>query len=79
MFTRKLTSTEFDNAAGSLVCYAAAVLLLLLSIKAVTRFAERPFDIVVGLLAASAVAVAFEILGVQLTRSQKRHEGHHGS
>ena len=74
MFNRKLTSRDLDYVAGSLVCYAAAVLLLLFGIKAVTRFAERPFDIVVGVLAASAVAVTFVILGVQLMRSRKRTE-----
>jgi hypothetical protein len=39
-------------------------LLLVLGIKAVIRFAERPFDIVVGLLAVSAVAISLAILGV---------------
>jgi predicted permease len=32
----------------------------------VIRFAERPFDIGIGLLAAMAVAVSLVVLGVQL-------------
>jgi hypothetical protein len=50
--------------AGSLFCYAGAVLLLVLGIQTVTRFAERPFDIVVGLLAACAVAVSLTTMGI---------------
>jgi hypothetical protein len=35
-----------------------------LGIQTVTRFAERPFDIVVGLLAACAVAVSLTTMGI---------------
>ena len=69
MLGRRLTSDAFDRQFGQYACFAAALVILFFAVKAVTRFAESPFDIVVGLLAASALSVSAVTLGVVLPSS----------
>ena len=60
-------ASAFDRRFGQSACFAGAIAVLLSGFGAVSRFAENQFDILIGLLAVSAVAISTVTLGVVMS------------
>jgi hypothetical protein len=63
-FKRPITSDRFDRRLGQFVCFGGAPVVLLGSVGVLGRMTDQPSQLLTGLLAASAVAIALVILGV---------------
>ncbi len=62
----RISSEALDARVSSLACYGAAVLLLLMVFRGVTKFATTPFEIFLGLLVGSTCASVFIVMGMVL-------------
>ncbi|HSK80760.1 MAG TPA: hypothetical protein VLQ45_30175 [Thermoanaerobaculia bacterium] len=63
-FKRPVTSNRFDRRLGQLLCLGGAPIVWVVSVMTLQRMSDEPSQLLTGLLAASAVAIAVVILGI---------------
>jgi hypothetical protein len=72
LLTAHLFSDAAIRRAVSIACFAACPLFLFFAIRAITRHAATPGELVIGLLAGIAASQMFIVIGLLLSPIDKR-------
>ena len=68
----RLVSDSVTANLGQYVCFAAAPALFVMAIRGITRMATTQAEILIGVLASSAVALLLVIMGLLLPLAQQK-------
>jgi hypothetical protein len=66
VLTLRVSRESVDGLIGQVACYAAGVLVLILGLTALPRFATTRFELFVGTIAVSTLAMVCVLMGLVL-------------
>lgn len=75
LLRRRLTSDATIARVVQALCFAAGPAVLIVALRALPRFAGTPFEVFLGVLASSAVALLLVVLGLLVPMSRGEAKG----